>query len=57
MYTNPNMILEIHKSRERDLIRRAESSRLQKLNGPSRPLLTERFVQAFTKTFGFWGLA
>ena len=57
MYTNPNMIMELHKSRERDLMRRAESSRLQKLNGPNRLLLTERFVQAFTRTFGFWGLS
>ena len=56
MLMNPNMLMDLHKARERELLLRAKSSRLPKLADPSRHLLTERFVQAFNHTFGFWGL-
>ncbi len=56
MLMNPTMRMALHKARESELLRKVESSRLQRLADPARQQLTERFVQAFAHTFGFWGL-
>ena len=56
MFVNPNTLIELHKARESELLQRAESSRFPRVADPNRRQLTERFVQAFTNTFGFWGL-
>ena len=56
MYMSPNILMELHKSKESELVHKAELSRLQRLADPDRGRLTERFVHAFTQTFGFWSL-
>ena len=56
MFVNSNTLMELHKTKESELLRKAESSRSPRLADANRRQLTERFVHAFTGTFGFWGL-
>lgn len=56
MFTNTNMIMALHKSREHGLIQRAESSILQGQNRPHRATLEKRFIQPITSVLVHLGL-
>ena len=54
MFININMLMELHKARETELVRQGESSRFQRLSGPSKLKPGKRFMQAMANALVFW---
>ena len=56
MFINTNILMELQKAKETDLVRQAESSRFQTLASPDRLTLGKAFMRTIANTLVLLGL-
>ena len=56
MYMTPNMLMELHKARQFDLMKRAETARITRETRPSRAPEGKPFMRPIANTLSLLGL-
>ena len=56
MYMTPNMLMELHKARQFDLMKRAETARITRETRPSRAPEGKTFMRPIANTLSLLGL-